>query len=322
MNFTSLQNGMCEGFVIIKKCEKKTARNGSEYLDLIFSDNSGEISAKLWDSANAEFFESEMVVKVRGQIEQYNGKDQFRISQIRPASQSDGYKLSELVPASETGGEQLYSMIMKKVSGFSDNDFKAVVTDIYEQNKEKLIKYPAALRLHHAMVGGLLYHTMSIVTMAEEVCRIYKNVNRELLLSGAILHDVAKVWELEESKTGLAKGYTAPGELVGHLVKGAMLVSESAKKLGVPESKAALLEHMLLSHHGVPEFGSPVRPMFIEAEILSSLDSLDAAIFEMSSAVEKVEAGSFSDRQWALDNRKIYNHGLAPDSKYKVTFKE
>ena len=182
-----------------------------------------------------------------------------------------------------------------------------------------MIKYPAALKLHHAMLGGLMYHTMSIVRMAEEMCKIYPTINRELLLSGAILHDVAKTWELEQSKTGLAKGYTTEGELIGHLVKGAMIIDETAKKLGIECEEVTLLEHMIISHHGVPEYGAAVRPMFLEAIVLSMLDDLDATIFEVNHATNKVDAGSFTDRQWALDNRKLYNHGLS-DTEHKVNF--
>lgn len=321
MNFKELPNGLSEGFAILKKCDEKTAKNGSVYLDLILADKEDELPAKLWDYHSPGLFTTDMVVKVRGSVEQYNGRDQFRISQIRPAGASDQYNLSDLVPASEIGGEQIYSMLMRRVNTFSDEDFKAIVSAILEDKKDKLICYPAALRLHHAIVGGLMLHTMSIVRLAEEVCRIYPNVDRDLLLSGAILHDVAKTWELEANELGLATGYSAEGELIGHLVKGAMYVEETAKKLGVSSEKATLLEHMLLSHHGVPEFGSPVRPMFLEAEILSSLDALDATIFEIHAATSKVPAGKFTDRQWALDNRKLYNHGRTT-TEHKVNLGE
>lgn len=309
MNFKELPNGLLEGFALLKRCDEKKAKNGSVYLDLILADKTDELPAKLWDYSGGNLFAADMVVKVRGSIEQYNGRDQFRIAQIRPAGASDAYNLSDLVPSSAVGGEQIFDMLMRRVRAFEDNDFKAIVSSILEEKKDKLVTYPAALRLHHAMVGGLMLHTMSIVLLAESVCRIYPNVDRELLLAGAILHDVAKTWELEANQLGLASGYTAEGELVGHLVKGAMYVEETAKRLGVSSEKATLLEHMLLSHHGVPEFGSPVRPMFLEAEILSSLDALDAAIYEIHAATSKVEAGKFTDRQWALDNRKLYNHG-------------
>lgn len=321
MNFTKLPNGMCDGFVILKKCDEKKAKNGSTYLDLIIGDKDGELPAKLWDYNGSNIFEAEMVVKIRGTVEQYNGKDQFRISQIRPAAASDNYNISELVPASEVGGAQIFDMLMKRVNAFKDNDLKAVVSSIMQDKKDILITCPAAFRLHHAMLGGLMLHTMSIVRMAEEICKIYPNINKDLLLSGAILHDAAKTWEFEFSKTGLVKNYSKEGELIGHLVKGAMYVEEKAKELKISSEKITLLEHMILSHHGVPEFGSPVRPMFLEAEILSSLDTLDAAIFEINNATGKVEAGSFTDRQWALDNRKLYNHGLT-STEHKVNLGE
>lgn len=321
MNFTKLSNGMCDGFVLLKKCEEKKAKNGSVYLDLIIGDKDGELPAKLWDYNGSNLFEAEMVVKIRGTVEQYNGKDQFRIAQIRPAAATDNYNIADLVPASEIGGAQIFDMLMKRVNAFSDHDLKAVVSSILQDKKDILITCPAAFRLHHAMIGGLMLHTMSIVRMAEEICRIYPNINKDLLLSGAILHDVAKTWEFEFSKTGLVKSYSTEGELIGHLVKGAMYVEEKAKQLNIASEKITLLEHMILSHHGVPEFGSPVRPMFLEAEILSSLDTLDAAIFEINSATGKVEAGAFTDRQWALDNRKLYNHGLS-STEHKVNLGE
>ena len=321
MNFKTLPNGMCDGFVILKKCEVKNSKNGSAYLDLILGDKDGEIPAKLWDYTDNGLFEAEMIVKVRGTIEQYNGKDQFRIAQIRPVASTDEYNIADLVPASEIGGEQIFNMLLRRVNAFKDNDLKSIVLSILEDKKKLLINCPAAFRLHHAMVGGLMLHTMSIVRMAEEICQIYPNIDKELLLSGAILHDTAKTWEFELSKTGLVKGYSTEGELIGHLVKGAMYVENTANRLGIKSEKVVLLQHMILSHHGVPEFGSPVRPMFLEAEILSALDSLDATIFEINNATGKVNPGEFTDRQWALDNRKLYNHGLT-NNEHKVNLGE
>lgn len=318
MNFKELSNGMSDGFVLLKRCEEKKTKNGSSYLDMVIADNDGEMSAKLWDYSGG-MFEQDMIVKIRGTVEQYNGRDQFRVSQIRPVNDSDDYNLSDIVPSSKTGGEELFDMILKRVDAFENEELKAIVTKIIQDNKEKLIIYPAALRLHHAMVGGLLYHTMSIVRVAEELCRVYTNINRELLLSGIILHDVAKVWELETGKSGLAKGYTAEGELIGHLVKGAIYINDAAKELGIDSELVTLLEHMVISHHGEPEYGAAVRPMFLEAIILSQLDNLDATIYEVNNAVSKVEPHKFTDRQWALDNRKLYNHGLS-DFEHTVDF--
>ena len=214
MNFKQLPNGMCEGFALLKKCDVKKTKNGAAYLDLVLGDKSDELPAKLWDYTDNGLFAPDMVVKVRGTVEQYNGRDQFRISQIRPAADSDNYNLSDLVPASEVGGAQIYDMLMRRVNAFQDADFKAIVSGIMEDHKEALVRYPAALRLHHAIVGGLMLHTVSIVRLAESLCQIYPNVDKELLLSGAILHDVAKTWELEANNLGLVKGYTTEGILM------------------------------------------------------------------------------------------------------------
>lgn len=310
MNFVELPNGMCDGFVILKKCEEKKTKNGATYLDIIIADKDGEMTGKWWDFNAPGMFEAEMIVKIRGTVEQYNGKDQFRVAQMRPINSSDDVDMSSLVPSAEVSGEQLFNMIRQTVVGFEDEELKQIVLAIIDDKKSMLVTHPAAFRLHHAMVGGLMYHTMSIVKMAEALCKIYPNINRELLLSGAILHDVAKTWELETAQTGLVKGYSTEGELIGHLVKGAMYIADTAKELGVSGEKVTLLEHMVLSHHGVPEYGAAVRPMFLEAEILSTLDALDATIFEINSACEKVGVGEFTDRQWALDNRKLYHHSL------------
>lgn len=319
MNFVELPNGMCDGFVILKKCEIKKTKNGATYLDIVIADKDGEMSGKWWDCPLAEVFQPDSIVKIRGVVEQYNGRDQFRVSQMRPTNSDDKYDMADLVPATEVGGEQLFNMIRAKVSAFNDTELKAIVLNIIDKKKDKLIIHPAAFRLHHAMVGGLMYHTMSMVQLAEAVSKVYPNVNRELLLSGVVLHDVAKTWELETAPTGLVKGYSVEGELIGHLVKGAMYVADTAKELGIDSEKVTLLEHMIISHHGVPEYGAAVRPMFLEAEILSTIDALDATIFEINSACSKVNTGEFTDRQWALDNRKLYNHSYGTPE-HKVNF--
>lgn len=307
MDFKRLDNGMYEGFALLKKIEKKTSARGSQYLDITLADKTGEINAKKWDCVDG--FQQDGMVKVRGEMEVYNGKDQFKITQMRPVNEADGIHMGDLVPSSPYGGEMLYTLLEQLVGAFADRDLQLIVGESLRRNKEKLLYYPAAFRLHHAVRGGLLYHTTSIVRMAQAVAKLYTNVDEELLVSGAILHDIAKTWELAVSDTGLAKGYTTPGDLIGHLVKGAIDIELVAHETGADPEKAMLLQHMVISHHGEPEYGAAVRPMFLEAEILAHLDNLDATIFEINNATSKVQPGAFTDRQWALDNRKLYNHG-------------
>ena len=163
-------------------------------------------------------------------------------------------------------------------------------------------------------------HTLSIVRLCKSICAVYPFVNEELLISGAILHDIAKTEEFEVADSGIATGYSVKGNLIGHLAEGAIIVRETALKVGVSEETSNLIEHMLLSHHGDPEFGAAVRPMFIEAEILSELDMLDARIYEMKEAVEGVEVGEFTGRLWSMDNRKLYNHGKSDLTKSTILF--
>lgn len=306
-------------FALIKELNEKKDKNGNGYLDLIvIGSDKKEYPAKVWRFDNNGQFEQNDVVEIEYTLDNYKGKAQLTITTIKKAPSE---MIKEFIPESEYDGKIVFSMLLKKVNEFKDEELKAIVKDIMLTNREALEVYPAAYRLHHAIVGGLMLHTASIVEMAEKTCEVYPNINRELLLSGAILHDVAKTFEMQTGKTGLCSGYTVGGELIGHLVKGAIFIDETAKKLGIDSEKVTLLEHMILSHHGVPEYGSPVRPMFLEAEILSTLDALDATVFEINNATGKVEAGEFTDRQWALDNRKLFNHGLS-STEHKVNLGE
>ena len=318
MNFTPInQNGLYEGFALITKSEKKVTAKGKDYLDLTLSDKDGEISAKYWDyneSVQGKF-PAETLVKVRGTISQYNGADQFRVERIRKATDADDVNMADFVRSASYSGEYMYAQLSECVNGFSDADFKKLVSYMLEQNKEKLLYWPAAYRLHHALRGGLLMHTLSIVRLCEGVCKVYPFVNRDLLLSGAILHDIAKLSEFVVGDTGIASGYSVEGNLIGHLVMGARMVDEAAKALAIPAEKSMLLQHMVLSHHGEPDFGAAVRPLFLEAELLSELDLMDARVYQIHDATAPLQKGAFTNRMWALEDRKMYNHGLSDNDK-------
>ncbi len=306
-------------FALIKELSEKKDKNGNGFLDLIIiGSDKKEYPAKIWRFDNNGQFETNDVIEIDYTVDNYKGKTQLNITTIKKAPDE---MISSFVPSSEYDGKAVFSMLLAKVNNFADEVLKSIVSKILLDNREALEVYPAAYRLHHAIVGGLMLHTASIVEMAEKTCTVYPNINRELLLSGAILHDVAKTFEMNTAKSGLCSGYTIGGELIGHLVKGAMYIEDTAKELGIEDEKVTLLEHMVLSHHGVPEYGSPVRPMFLEAEILSTLDSLDATIFEINNATNKINTGSFTERQWALDNRKLFNHGLS-STEHKVNLGE
>ncbi len=312
MNFTPAgPSGLVDCFLLVKTSDKKTSSKGDTYLDMTLSDKSGEINAKLWSYVPAVHgeYKSGDIVKVRGTVSQYNGNPQLRIEKIRLAFPEDGVDPANFVPSSDYSGEMMYDRLYSLAESFKDGDLKAIVTTLMNENKEKLLIWPAAFRLHHAIRSGLLLHTLSIVSLCESVCEIYPFVDRELLISGAILHDIAKLSEYEITASGLASGYSVKGNLIGHLAEGAIMISHTAEKLEIDSETVTLLQHMVLSHHGEPEFGAAIRPMFIEAELLSELDMLDARLYEMREATADTAAGEFSGRMWSMDNRKLYNHG-------------
>ncbi|HZK21538.1 MAG TPA: HD domain-containing protein [Oscillospiraceae bacterium] len=315
MDFTVYdKQGGLEGFAIVRSCEKKKARNGSVFLDIILSDKTGEVYAKLWDYKEniLPLPEVNSLVKVRGIMQQFNNADQFIIQQIRPVLESDNIDVRDYVKTADYTGEEMYNELFNTVSAFNDDELRVLILAILEEQKEKLLYFPAAFKLHHAINGGLLYHTISIVKLAQAVCDIYPYVDRELLISGAIIHDICKTSEFNVSSMGIAEGYTEKGELVGHLIMGAMYIDKKAQELGISEKTSMLLEHMIISHHGIPEYGSPIRPAFIEAELLSQLDLMDAQMYQMAESLSSVEEGKFTNKIWALDNRKLYSHGRKP----------
>ena len=311
MKFSECEKaGVVEGFALIKSCDKKSAKNGTFYLDIKLGDKDSEMIAKLWDFKEDlhTLPEVNTVVKIRGTVQQYNGNDQFIIQRIRPA-QDEEYDMADFVKSSDYSGSDMLDSLVRIVNGFEDDELKRLVLSMLRDNRDNLLFFPAAEKLHHAMTGGLLYHTLSIVRLAECVCSIYPCIDRELLLSGAILHDIAKMREYSVNAAGIVDGHTLEGMLLGHLVMGAEDVGRKCDELGITPEKKYLLQHMLISHHGKLEFGAAVRPAFIEAEVLSQLDLFDANMYEMAEAVGGVKAGEFTGRLWMLDNRKLYNHG-------------
>ena len=313
-------NGTVEGFVLVKSCDKKSAKNGSMFLDMNLADKGGEINAKMWDFREGGFLpEVNSIVKVRGVMSEVNGTPQLRIDRIRAKWDNDNVDLADIIPSADYSGAYMINTIRDKVDNFKNDALRTLVTAVLNEYGSKMLDCPAAFRLHHAIRGGLLMHTLSIIKLCECVASIYPTVDRELLISGAILHDVCKTDEFVISSSGLVDGYTVEGTLVGHLVMGAMMVDRIARANDIDKDTAMLLEHMLISHHGEPEYGAATRPLFLEAEILSELDSLDANIYEIESCLSDVAPREFSNRQWALHDRKFYNHGRkAPETKVNL----
>jgi 3'-5' exoribonuclease len=255
--------------------EKKTG-NG-QYLALTLADKSGAFEARMWDDfaeAYAQCSEGGYV-KVQGQVSKYQGKWQMTLTKMRNAAESE-VDTADFQPVSEFPVEQMEAELRTIVAGFVDEDLKALVLAFLDDEEigPAFRVAPAAKILHHAWISGLLEHVLTLVKVLSAVAPFYPEVNQDLLVTGAILHDIGKVKELSW-KTSF--NYTLEGQLIGHISIAQGLVREKVRAIpGFPEKKRVLVEHMILSHHGKYEFGSPKLPMTPEAMLLSAMDDLEA----------------------------------------------
>ena len=298
-------------YFLVKTSAVKVGSNKKAYLDLLLADCTGEISAKKWDIADEELpglekIKEGSIIKVKAQVTEWNGMKQLRVSRIRQTSAEDNLVMKDYIKAAPEEATDMYNYIYSRAEAFQDQDLKNICIRELTDNKEKLMYYPAAQKNHHAEMAGLLYHVKRMLMMAERACEVYTNLNRELVMTGVILHDMEKINEIQSNELGVSTGYSFEGKMLGHLVQGVRTIDRLANELGMPREKAVMLEHMILSHHYEPEFGSPKKPLFPEAEMLHYLDMIDAKMFDMQDALEKTEPGEFSDRVWTLDNRTLY----------------
>ena len=304
------KNKIFEGFLLVKAGEQRTSSNGGKFLDMTLCDRSGEVNAKMWDSATPAP-EPGDVVKVRATMQEYNGRAQLRVDKMRPAEERDQVDMSLLVPCAPQSGEEMLERITERVARMQDEELKGVVTRRLEMAGEGLLTFPAAQKMHHAERGGLLHHTTTMLALAEAICGVYPTLDADLLCAGVILHDLCKMSEMKADSLGLVSDYTPEGLMLGHLVQGVSDIQRVCDELGVRPELKLLLSHMILSHHDTPEFGSPKPPMFPEAEILHEIDLMDARMYEMNSALLGVEPGTFTERVWALD-RRLYKRMESP----------
>jgi 3'-5' exoribonuclease len=298
-----------EGFYVVKAVDCKTTNsNNKKYLDFTLGDKTGEINGKMWECSEAEekIYSINMLVKVRGTALAWQNNIQLKIEKIRPATEADKLDIREFVPTAPYGPEEMLDTIMGYVNAMENSDIKNIITLMLENNKEKLMHYPAAKKNHHAIRSGLLYHVSTMLKAGEKLCEIYTHINTDLLYAGVILHDLAKLEEMDASELGIVSDYTVEGQLLGHITQGIRNVQLAGEKVGADREIIMLIQHMILSHHYEPEYGSPVKPLIPEAELLHYLDIIDARMFDMRKASAETKVGEFSDRIWSLENRKVY----------------
>lgn len=298
-----------EGYYILKTAQGKTSTNGKPFLAASVADRSGAMDAKIWDYSGPIGPQDEgSVVKLRGNVTEYRGALQLIISKIRRVEEGDEYQTGDLVPVAPIDAAGDFQKLKEMVESLGDQDYAAICRWMLDRYGQRFYSIPGGKSMHHSFVNGLLMHTANMVKIAGFLAELYEGtVNRDLLLAGTFLHDFAKCEEFVTSPLGLVTEYSAKGQLLGHLVMGAQEVAQAARELGVPEEKSMLLQHMLLSHHGEPEFGAAVRPMCAESELLSLIDLIDSRMEIYSETMAETEIGQFSKKVFALD-KKIYRH--------------
>lgn len=311
-NIINKSNNQVEGFCIIKTVTERTNSKGDPYLDMRLYDCGGDIAAKLWDynpDVHGEFV-PDIIVKVRATIVIWNEREQLKIDRIRPMDKTrDNPDMQSLVPCAPFDAEWMFNELYESAKSITDDELSRFVMHIMDKNRSDLLRWPAALKLHHAQRGGLLYHTMTMLRVGEKICDVYPALCSDLVKAGIILHDMSKMKELSVGELGLATEYSVEGQLIGHISMGCAMIEREAAESGLSDELRVLIEHMILSHHGVPEFGSPRSPMFPEASVVSQIDHMDAELFEMFEALDGIKPGNFSERVWSLDNRILYKHG-------------
>ncbi|MCD5027817.1 HD domain-containing protein [Enterococcus asini] len=295
------------GFYLIKNADVRLAKNGKKFIAFTFQDTSGNIDGKFWDASEEEIqrFAAGKVVALQGKREVYNGNPQVKIMHLRLTKIDEPGEPTLYMERAPLKKEAMEEEINKTLFEITNPNWNRIVRFLLNKYQKEFFDFPAAKRNHHAFASGLAYHTVSMLRLGKAIVAEYPELNSSLLYAGIILHDLGKVLELSGP---MSTEYTLAGNLVGHLV----LVDEEIVKaciaLKFDENKEdiVVLRHMVLSHHGLLEYGSPVRPRIMEAEILHQIDNLDASMQMMLTSIRQTTPGEYSDRIFGMDNRSFY----------------
>ena len=300
---------MPKGVLLKKSFEIKTASNGSQYGDIVFMKKDKEYSTKLWsiNEEQKELLSKNRFFYVEGTLETYQGKEQLKLQNIESVNDED-YNPNDFINGVD--GDMFLQQIYTCIEGFENMELKSVVKTCLERYEDKFKYNVAAEKFHHDLRGGLAYHTATILKSAEALSNVYTYLNKDLLYSGVILHDLLKCDEIESDDLGLDINYSTKGRLLGHISMGVVLIENVCNELEVKEEIKTILQHLVLCHHGQGEWGSPVKPMIPEGQVLHVLDKLDADLFNFERKLKEVNEGEFTERVFQLENRNLYKTKL------------
>lgn len=290
--------------IIINRVEGKNS-NGNRYFSLTLQDSTGTIEAKKWEieSGDEDLLAVKKVVAVKGYPMIYKDSQlQFKITEVEPVSTYDD---NDLILSSPVDKDSLEKDLLCYIEAIEDKDIKAIVEEVVTKHYKELLTYPAAKSNHHEYAHGLLHHKVSMLNLAKEIATLYPDINRDLLYGGILLHDIGKTVELSGP---IATDYTLKGKLIGHISLVQTDIVEAGKKYNVDDETITLLQHIALSHHGKLEYGSPILPQTLEAEVIHLIDNIDSKIVMIEKALKDVKIGGYSNRVLGLDNRSFYKH--------------
>lgn len=289
---------------LITKCDRGRTAKNTPYLSLLLEDRSGMLDAKFWNLTEEQIaqYHTGMVVEAFGEIIFHKNAAQLRIRKLVVDEEAD---LLDYVREAPMQKEEMEREVQSYLEKMKDPLLKEMVEEVLALVNDSFYLYPAATRNHHNFVGGLAYHTISMARLGNKIADQYDFLDRDLLIAGILLHDLGKV---EELSAPMLPEYTNKGNLLGHISIGSQLIDRVAMALDVEnEEKVILLKHMVLSHHGKFEYGSPVLPMIPEAEVLTILDNLDSRMYMMKQSIDSTQPGTFGPRVFALENRMVYH---------------
>ena len=300
-----------EGFYLIKSAEVRQTRAGKDYIAFTFQDDSGEIEGKLWDAQphNVAEYTAGKVVHMQGRREVYNNTPQVNQLVLRLPRSGEPNDPADFKEKPPVDPKDLRDYLAQMIFKIENPVWQRVVRALYSKYDKEFYSYPAAKTNHHAFESGLAFHTATMVRLADAIGDIYPQLNKSLLFAGIMLHDLAKVIELSGPDD---TEYTVRGNLIGHIALIDEEITKVLLELKIDDSKedVTVLRHVILSHHGLLEYGSPVRPRIMEAEILHMIDNLDAEMMMMTGALAKVGEGEMTSRIFAMDNRSFYKPNL------------
>ncbi|MGB3889537.1 MAG: 3'-5' exoribonuclease YhaM [Priestia megaterium] len=292
-------------YFLIKSSTRGIASNGKPFLTVILQDKTGDIEAKLWDASpdDEENYAAQKIVRAAGEVMNYRGRNQLKIRNIRPAQPQDGVRTSDFLEVAPLSQEEMVEHITKSIFEMKNSNVQRIARHLFKKYQTEFLEYPAATKNHHEFVSGLAYHVVSMLKLAESFSTLYPSLNRDLLYAGVILHDLGKVFELSGPVSTI---YTVEGNLLGHISIMVNEIGKAAEELAIEGEEVMLLQHLVLSHHGKEEWGSPKKPLIKEAEMLHLIDNVDAKMNMLDRALTKVKPGEFTERIFALDNRSFY----------------